>query len=60
MLLIELQLPLERFPDSNFQRLFSNPQLVDAKKKASSHQKFAPISMDRQLPDGDWSTRPES
>ena len=39
----EIQQQLKRFPDSS----------VSA---CSGHQKLAPIPMDRQLPDGDWST----
>ena len=49
----EIQLPLLK-EVSRFQRLFLNLQLVNARQDGL--QKFAPIPMDRQLPDGDWST----
>ena len=43
---------------SKFHRFFPNLQLVDPvmPERASRGQKLAPISMDRQLPDGDWPT----
>ena len=38
-----------------FQCLFLNLQLVVAREE-SDHQELAPIPMDKQLLDGDWST----
>jgi hypothetical protein len=42
---------------SRFQCFFLDPQLFDTRKSvASGHQELSTIPMDRQLPDGDWST----
>ena len=34
----------------------TNPQLVDARKDVQSPKKLATITVDKQLPDGNWST----
>ena len=50
----ETELLLKRFPTSSVSSLIIS---CLTPWRAFGHQKLAPISMDRQLPDGDWSTK---
>ena len=50
---VVIQLPLMRFPDSRISSLTCSWLRSE---KASGHQKLASIPINRQLPDGDWST----
>ena len=49
----EIQLPLNRFSDSSRSSLIHSWLMPG---RVFGHQNLAAIPMDRQLPDGDWST----
>ena len=51
---VEIQHPLKGFPNSYVSSFLICNGLMPG--RASDHQKLTPIPMDRQLPDGDWSS----
>ena len=49
----EIQIPLKRFSNSSVSSLFRNWLILEGHP---GHQNLTPIPMDKQPPNGDWST----